>query len=201
MAGSGRFNFDDGGSFCGGWYAGMAEGYAVCSGPDGQGVFAGSWSRGFEVSGVYKWPNGDIYEGQWKNGKREGAGVQRCGEWVYRGEWARGSKNGYGLRQRRGSLSCYRGAWYDGLYHGYGMETYGDGGTYEGQWQQGRRQGFGVRTSAPYANAVEYRKRSRAKSSTLGYDSARNSILNTNETVNSGSSKRGGFTLNDRKCT
>lgn len=130
MAGSGRFNFDDGGSFCGGWYAGMAEGYAVCSGPYGQGVFEGSWSRGFEVSGVYKWPDGDTYEGQWKNGMREGVGVEHCGEVMYRGEWTRGCKYGYGIRQKRGSISKYEGAWSDGLYDGYGIETYGDGGTF-----------------------------------------------------------------------
>lgn len=36
MSGGGRFDFDDGGSYCGGWADGKADGYAVCTGPRGQ---------------------------------------------------------------------------------------------------------------------------------------------------------------------
>ncbi|GJQ69893.1 hypothetical protein Trydic_g22436 [Trypoxylus dichotomus] len=52
----GRFDFDDGGTFCGGWEEGKAHGHGVCTGPKGQGAYSGSWHYGFEVSGVYTWP-------------------------------------------------------------------------------------------------------------------------------------------------
>lgn len=52
----GRFDFDDGGTFCGGWEDGKAHGHGVCTGPKGQGAYSGSWHYGFEVSGVYTWP-------------------------------------------------------------------------------------------------------------------------------------------------
>jgi junctophilin len=52
----GRFDFDDGGTYCGGWEEGKAHGHGVCTGPKGQGEYAGSWHYGFEVSGVYTWP-------------------------------------------------------------------------------------------------------------------------------------------------
>ena len=52
----GRFDFDDGGTFCGGWEDGKAHGHGVCTGPKGQGEYSGSWHYGFEVSGVYTWP-------------------------------------------------------------------------------------------------------------------------------------------------
>ena len=52
----GRFDFDDGGTYCGGWEEGKAHGHGVCTGPKGQGEYAGSWNFGFEVSGVYTWP-------------------------------------------------------------------------------------------------------------------------------------------------
>lgn len=52
----GRFDFDDGGTYCGGWEDGKAHGHGVCSGPKGQGEYRGSWHYGFEVSGVYTWP-------------------------------------------------------------------------------------------------------------------------------------------------
>ena len=52
----GRFDFDDGGTYCGGWEEGKAHGHGVCTGPKGQGEYAGAWHYGFEVSGVYTWP-------------------------------------------------------------------------------------------------------------------------------------------------
>lgn len=52
----GRFDFDDGGTYCGGWEDGKAHGAGVCTGPKGQGEYSGSWHFGFEVSGVYTWP-------------------------------------------------------------------------------------------------------------------------------------------------
>ena len=52
----GRFDFDDGGTYCGGWEEGKAHGHGVCTGPKGQGEYAGAWHFGFEVSGVYTWP-------------------------------------------------------------------------------------------------------------------------------------------------
>ena len=55
----GRFDFDDGGTFCGGWEDGKAHGHGVCTGPKGQGEYSGAWHYGFEVSGVYTWPRYD----------------------------------------------------------------------------------------------------------------------------------------------
>ena len=52
----GRFEFDDGGTYCGGWEEGKAHGHGVCTGPKGQGEYRGAWHYGFEVSGVYTWP-------------------------------------------------------------------------------------------------------------------------------------------------
>lgn len=55
-AAGGRFDFDDGGTFLGGWDEGKAHGHGVCTGPKGQGAYSGAWHYGFEVSGVYIWP-------------------------------------------------------------------------------------------------------------------------------------------------
>jgi len=45
----GRFDFDDGGTYCGGWEDGKAHGHGVCTGPKGQGEYSGAWHFGFEV--------------------------------------------------------------------------------------------------------------------------------------------------------
>lgn len=51
----GRFDFEDGGTYCGGWEEGKAHGHGVCTGPKHQGAYSGAWNYGFEVSGVYIW--------------------------------------------------------------------------------------------------------------------------------------------------
>jgi len=149
----GRFDFDDGGTFCGGWEDGKAHGHGVCTGPKGQGEYSGSWHYGFEVSGVYTWPSGSFYEGHWQNGKRHGLGVESRGKWLYRGEWTQGFKGRYGVRQSTSTPAKYEGTWANGLQDGYGSETYADGGTYQGQWLRGMRHGYGVRTSAAFGIA------------------------------------------------
>lgn len=52
----GRFDFEDGGTYCGGWEEGKAHGNGVCTGPKHQGAYSGAWHYGFEVSGIYTWP-------------------------------------------------------------------------------------------------------------------------------------------------
>ncbi|XP_044859659.1 junctophilin-1 isoform X7 [Mauremys mutica] len=124
----GRFDFDDGGTYCGGWEEGKAHGHGICTGPKGQGEYAGSWSHGFEVVGGYTWPSGNTYQGYWAQGKRHGLGVETKGRWMYRGEWSHGFKGRYGVRQSLTTPARYEGTWSNGLQDGYGVETYGDGG-------------------------------------------------------------------------
>lgn len=52
----GRFDFEDGGTYCGGWEEGKAHGHGVCTGPKHQGAYSGAWNYGFEASGAYIWP-------------------------------------------------------------------------------------------------------------------------------------------------
>lgn len=128
MSTGGRFNFDDGGSYCGGWEDGKAHGHGICTGPKGQGEYCGSWANGFEVLGVYTWPSGNTYQGTWAQGKRHGMGVESKGRWVYKGEWTHGFKGRYGVRESMGMSGKYEGTWNNGLQDGYGTETYSDGG-------------------------------------------------------------------------
>ncbi|KAA0723919.1 Junctophilin-3 [Triplophysa tibetana] len=154
MSTGGRFDFDDGGSYCGGWEQGKAHGRGVCTGPQGQGEYAGAWSHGFEVLGVYTWPSGNCFKGTWAQGKRHGIGVESKGRWEYKGEWTQGFKGRYGKLESTSSGSCYEGTWSNGLQDGYGSETYSDGGTFQGQWLSGMRHGYGVRQSVPYGMAA-----------------------------------------------
>ncbi|XP_042204277.1 junctophilin-1-like isoform X2 [Homarus americanus] len=193
----GRFDFDDGGTYCGGWEDGKAHGHGVCTGPKGQGEYSGSWHYGFEVSGIYTWPSGSTYEGQWQNGKRHGLGVESRGRWVYRGEWTQGFKGRYGVRQSTTSAAKYEGTWANGLQDGYGSETYADSGTYKGQWLRGLRHGYGVRTSAQFSQASVSRPRANNRGSTtsLRSDGAGDPLADRDRKVDDG---RGGFVLRAR---
>ncbi|XP_059751989.1 junctophilin-2 isoform X1 [Balaenoptera ricei] len=163
----GRFDFDDGGAYCGGWEGGKAHGHGLCTGPKGQGEYSGSWNFGFEVAGVYTWPSGNTFEGYWSQGKRHGLGIETKGRWMYKGEWTHGFKGRYGTRQSSSSGAKYEGTWNNGLQDGYGTETYADGGTYQGQFTNGMRHGYGVRQSVPYGMAVVVRSPLRTSLSSL----------------------------------
>nr|XP_020475273.1 junctophilin-1-like isoform X2 [Monopterus albus] len=191
----GRFDFDDGGTYCGGWEDGKAHGHGVCTGPKGQGEYSGSWANGFEVVGVYTWPSGNVYKGYWAQGKRHGLGVETKGRWIYRGEWAHGFKGRYGVRQSLNTPARYEGTWNNGLQDGYGVETYGDGGTYQGQWTGGMRHGYGVRQSVPYGMASVIRSPLRTSLASLRSEQSNGTVLHDNLS-DSPAGTRGGFVLN-----
>lgn len=126
--GGGRYDFEDGGTYCGGWEDGKAHGHGVCTGPKGQGEYCGQWAYGFEACGIYTWPSGNNFQGQWMQGKRHGLGIERKDKWIYKGEWTQGFKGRYGVRHSVTSGAKYEGTWTTGLQDGYGCETYADGG-------------------------------------------------------------------------
>ncbi|XP_016348817.1 junctophilin-1-like [Sinocyclocheilus anshuiensis] len=191
----GRFDFDDGGTYCGGWEDGKAHGHGICTGPKGQGEYAGSWSHGFEIVGVYTWPSGNTYQGYWSQGKRHGLGVETKGKWVYRGEWSHGFKGRYGVRQSTNTPARYDGTWSNGLQDGYGVETYGDGGTYQGQWMGGMRHGYGVRQSVPYGMATIIRSPLRTSLASLRSVQSNGAVLQ-DAVLDTPIGSRGGFVLN-----
>ncbi|KAM6976765.1 junctophilin-2 [Aplochiton taeniatus] len=173
----GRFEFDDGGAYCGGWEGGKAHGHGICTGPKGQGEFSGSWNYGFEVVGVYTWPSGNTFEGYWSQGKRHGLGVEIKGHWLYKGEWTHGFKGRYGTRLSVGSGAKYEGTWNNGLQDGYGTETYADGGTFQGQFTGGMRHGYGVRQSVPYGMAAVVRSPLRTSLTSLRSEHSNGTLL------------------------
>ncbi|XP_071333506.1 junctophilin-2 [Trachinotus anak] len=173
----GRFEFDDGGAYCGGWEGGKAHGHGICTGPKGQGEFSGSWNYGFEVVGVYTWPSGNTYEGYWSQGKRHGLGIETKGHWIYKGEWTHGFKGRYGVRISVGSGAKYEGTWNNGLQDGYGTETYADGGTFQGQFTGGMRHGYGVRQSVPYGMAAVVRSPLRTSLTSLRSEHSNGTVL------------------------
>ncbi|XP_056403832.1 junctophilin-2 [Hyla sarda] len=197
----GRFDFDDGGAYCGGWEGGKAHGHGICTGPKGQGEYSGSWNYGFEVVGIYTWPSGNTYEGYWSQGKRHGLGIETKGHWVYKGEWTHGFKGRYGVRQSMTTGAKYEGTWQSGLQDGYGTETYADGGTYQGQFANGIREGYGVRQSVPYGMAAVVRNPLRTSLTSLRSEHSNGTLAQHDamsmspDNIVSPTITRGGFAL------
>ena len=118
--------------------------------------------------GVYRYPDGSEYSGDFRNAKLHGQGTYVYagrGE-KYVGEWRNGVINGQGAYYYR-SGNRYQGEWRNGRKHGQGTYIYASGdkyvgdfandqpngqGTYyyrngdryEGEWRNGRKHGQGV---------------------------------------------------------
>ena len=94
---------------------------------DDGGVYAGEWSVGGESKqgvGVYDYPSGAAYEGEWNNNVKDGYGVYRFAKGgSYAGEFRRGSFHGMGLRFMR-SGGGKSGRFEDGAFvEALGMEA------------------------------------------------------------------------------
>lgn len=82
------------------------EGYKNCNGQrDGK--------------GTYRWPSGQVYEGNWRQGDEHGKGTK-----IY------------------DSGAKYVGGWSLGKRHGQGTLIFADGGKYVGGWRLGKRHGY-----------------------------------------------------------
>ncbi|RWW23717.1 hypothetical protein BHE74_00023629 [Ensete ventricosum] len=90
--------------------------------------------------------NGDVYEGEFHQGKCSGSGVYcyyMSGR--YEGDWIDGKYDGYGVETwARGSR--YRGHYRQGLRHGFGMYRFYTGDMYAGEWSNGQSHGCGLHT-------------------------------------------------------
>lgn len=121
----------------------------------------------------YTYPNGDEYDGCFRNGKRHGFGVytefvtkhQYEGDWVddmrhgngilsskhhgyiYDGEWEHDMRSGRGHSSLKNAES-YTGEWRDNCFHGSGIYMNASGDLYDGEWRHGVKDGVGKLTVA-----------------------------------------------------
>ena len=90
----------------------------------GKSIYFGQLKKAVEVQegiGIAVYRNGDIYEGYWKDGKRNGKG-----------------------RYIFNNKKYFIGDSKDGKWHGYGVMYFEDGNRYEGKWKDNKFHGKGV---------------------------------------------------------
>lgn len=86
--------------------------------------------------------HGGRYEGTFKNGKKDGAGTMRWNNGdVYEGEWREGLMSGSGKYVRARDNAVYEGLFRDHQRHGRGTETLSTGERYQGTWEANQKHG------------------------------------------------------------
>ncbi|BAP54997.1 hypothetical protein THII_0700 [Thioploca ingrica] len=98
--------------------------------------------------GIYIWPNGERYTGDFMAGKRHGIGayVWSNGD-RYEGEYVNDERHGKGTYTWANG-DRYEGDFFKGQRHGKGKLTWADGEVYEGAFAEGKRTGLGIYISS-----------------------------------------------------
>ena len=93
--------------------------------------------------GILVWPNGSVYEGQFKNNLAHGLGkiTHKDGD-SYEGDWINDKADGTGVYLHV-SGARYQGQWKEDKQHGYGIEKWSDGNEYQGSYVNGQKEGQG----------------------------------------------------------
>ena len=114
-------------------------------------------SRNFSGTGTAYYPNGDVYQGMFVSGLRQGDngiytyhslakpnddGAEPPKE-VYTGQWVNNLKHGIG-KQNYNGMGDYYGHWEKGQKHGEGVMIYDNKDIYSGQWKNGKKDGQGT---------------------------------------------------------
>lgn len=105
--------------------------------------------------GTKTYPNGDFYEGEWKNGKLNGHGICVIGKERYNGDFANDCFEGVGTyKYKNGAL--YSGEWKADKWHGEGILSLSDGTVIECEWKNGKILG---EVSIEYPDGTTYQGR------------------------------------------
>ena len=92
----------------------------------------------------YKYINGDIYIGRWRNQKRHGKGIMTYSNGdKYEGYWENDCRHGEGTMSYSNG-DKYEGYWEKDCRHGEGTMSYSNGDKYKGHWKNDCRHGKGT---------------------------------------------------------
>ena len=94
--------------------------------------------------GVYKYRNGAIYSGNFKDGQPNGVGIlQYSNGNKYEGQWKSSSRHGLGTMHFQ-SGDRYEGEFANNKFEGPGIYYFNDGRKYDGQWKNDKPDGMGT---------------------------------------------------------
>jgi len=99
----------------------------------------------FHGKGIYTYSNGNVYDGDWIDGRKSGQGSQT---WEngdkYTGGWSNNREDGQGSKTWGETGDSYTGEWLQGKMSGTGTYKWANGDTYTGNFVEDIKQGKGV---------------------------------------------------------
>lgn len=163
--GEGKFYFDNGDVYIGGFLGGKFHGKGKLISKNGEIRYEGDYEVGFlHGIGTYYYENDnkngyESYQGSFFRGKRQGYGVLVWKNGVsVEGDFVQDLLNGNGVMTWPDGAR-YEGAYVNGQREGNGKYTYPDGSCYEGEWKAGNRSGKGTFTYVNgWSNIGEWRE-------------------------------------------
>jgi hypothetical protein len=100
----------------------------------------------YSGQGKMEYPNGDVFEGEWKNNMRDGKGkITFVNQSTYDGMWSKDEINGQGT-YKYFNEDVYEGVFNKGIRSGHGKMSYANGDVYTGNWKKNKRDGEGKLT-------------------------------------------------------
>ena len=115
-------------------------GKATVQYPNGD-VYEGTFKNGVrDGEGTYTYVDGTKYEGTWKNNMKHGRGVMKYGTVAeYKGDFENGKRDGEGVYRILKTNDLYSGSWKNGYKHGYGTFIFNDTKIkIKGEWSNGQ---------------------------------------------------------------
>lgn len=108
-------------------------------------IYIGEWLNGKrDGNGKHIWSNGDVYSGEWKDDMQHGWGKS---DWIdgscYKGSYVKNIKEGTGEYIWKDN-SKYIGEWRSNEMDGHGEYHWTDGRKYIGSWKRSKMEGYGV---------------------------------------------------------
>ena len=114
-------------------------------------VYEGNWQNGKpHGKGYYQYSSGAYYRGEFNQGIRHGKGEYAFANGqLYDGEWANGKRHGKGVfianrNVPRDKSDYYEGSFVDGIQHGEGKLVLTNGDVFTGTYVNGKRKGKGI---------------------------------------------------------
>ena len=100
-----------------------------------------------EGRGTCRFVSGNVYEGEWKAGLKDGFGEFRWaaeeGGSIYIGEWSEGNMHGKG-EYRYANGNVYEGSFVDGAWEGEGSFRFSNGDVFAGVFRDHKKEGLGT---------------------------------------------------------
>ena len=117
--------------------SGQKDGYGIYRWIDGS-IYEGEYKDDLRHGkGRFLWANGESYEGDYLNDERTGKGVYNWPDGsFYEGDFLAGKRHGFGT-YKSSNGTIYEGEWFDDLQHGQGALTKSDGTSLKGIWRKG----------------------------------------------------------------